>query len=436
MKRATSFSLPPLSFEESTQRHMIETHSGVEQVFYDQTGSLFEKQSAIANLSPQHIPSTQVVFKTSEHIPQTLEDSSLVGKQFDIGELSENEPNEPHPCQDDWTEDIVTICSEDVVFSYNFEERAPDDKLNFKAFCPVQVTIRCLSAFEVEGQLIDPIRLEDFAPDSHSRVETHSQLVQEHVCAALQFSTSVSGFLSVRDLCAFSTTSLSGFVRLQSIVLLKRHLILAGTELLDIPVSPIVALTFDLSSCESNYICLGCSSSFIMLSPAMRCFCQFSDLPDLLPTASSSVPLNDGEDNVAFHSKRERLSLSASCVPFNSNCPLGLPCDPVSIPVPCDDDDFDKLKPDEIINVKWSNETFATAYPPIFYELAPETCALSLLSAVDVSVIASTCVVSHDCWRETARLRRHLDLTRGWLGDYFFSSRVQLSFLPNQQESV
>ena len=183
------------------------------------------------------------------------------------------------------------------------------------------------------------------------------------MCAALHCSTSVSGFLSVRDLCSFSTTSLSGFVRLQSIVLLKRHLILAGTELLDIPVNPLVALTFDLSSCESNYICLGCSSSFIMLSPAMKCSCQFSDLPGLLPTGSSFVPSNDSEDNVAFHSKREQLSLSASCVPFNSNCPLGLPCDPVSIPVPCDDDDFDKLKPDEMINVKMFQRDLRNSLP-------------------------------------------------------------------------
>ena len=168
-------------------------------------------------------------------------------------------------------------------------------------------------------------RLEDFAPDSHTRVETRGQLVQEHVCSALQFSTSVSGFLSVSDLCSSSATSLSGFVRLQTILSLKRHLILAGTELLDVPIAPLVALNFDLSSCESNYICLGCSSSFIMLSPAMKCSCHFSDLPDLVSSWSSSVSVSGCEDNVT----------SASCVcTFNINCPLGLPCDPVSIPVP------------------------------------------------------------------------------------------------------
>jgi hypothetical protein len=85
----------------------------------------------------------------------------------------------------------------------------------------------------------------------------------------------VSGFLPVSDLSSYSATSLSGFVRLQQILLLIRHLILAGTELLDVPITPLFALTFDLSISESSYICLGCSSSFKMLSPAMKCSCHF-----------------------------------------------------------------------------------------------------------------------------------------------------------------
>jgi hypothetical protein len=159
----------------------------------------------------------------------------------------------------------------------------------------------------------------------------------------------------------------------------------------------------------------------------MNSSCRFSDLPDLVSSLPSSVSVSDCEDNMT----------SASYVSaFKNNCSLGMSCDPVSIPVPSDDDELDNIKPVETINVKSSNEIFETAYPPISYVLAPETCALNLLSPVDVCVIASTCVVSHDCWQETACLRRHLDLTRGWLGDYFFSSRVQLSFLPNQQKSV
>ena len=265
------------------------------------------------------------------------------------------------------------------------------------------------------------------APDCHSRVETRSQLEKDNVCSALQFSNCVSKFLSVSDLCSFSTTCLSGFVRLRAVLLLKRHLSLAGTDLVEVPIAQLVALTFDLSSGESNYIRLRCSSSFIMLSPAIKCSCHFSDLPKLATSLPSSVSVSDCEDNVTI----------VSCISkFNSNRPLGLPCDPVCIPVPCDDDELDDIKPDETIKVKTSNETFETAYPPIFYELAPRTCALTLLSPVEVCTIASTCVASHDRWQETACLRRHLELTRGQLGDYFFSSRVQLSFFPNQQSSV
>jgi hypothetical protein len=101
----------------------------------------------------------------------------------------------------------------------------------------------------------------------------------------------------------------------------------------------------------------------------MNSSCHFSDLPDLVSSLPSSVSVSDCEDNMT----------SASYVSaFKNNCSLGMSCDPVSIPVPSDDDEFDKIKPVETINVKSSNEIFATAYRLFLTswlrKLVPSTC--------------------------------------------------------------
>ena len=148
------------------------------------------------------------------------------------------------------------------------------------------------------------------------------------------------------------------------------------------------------------------------LSPAMKCSCHFAvptgclvdfvpsnnshvkthgqpvqvrcPVPQLVSEPSDLVTLSPG--SVSVSNSEDNVTNASRASTFNSNCSLSLLCDPVSIPVPFDDDEFDQIKPVE------------TSYPPIFYELAPETCTLNLLSPVDVCVIASTCLASHDCW--------------------------------------
>jgi hypothetical protein len=87
-------------------------------------------------------------------------------------------------------------------------------------------------------------------------------------------------------------------------------------------------------------------------------------------------------------------------------------------------------------NIASSDEPCPTSYPPIYYKSALTTSVFYLMSDSDIRSLASTSVARHASWCEVARLRRHLDLTGGWLGDWFFSARVQLTFLPNQQKSV
>jgi hypothetical protein len=95
----------------------------------------------------QHIPFAQLGNSTVEHrSSQELEASSSIAIPVDTIAPSTFKQCLPYPSQDSWTEDIETICAEDVVFSYNFEERTFDGRLESEIFCPVQVTICCLDA--------------------------------------------------------------------------------------------------------------------------------------------------------------------------------------------------------------------------------------------------------------------------------------------------